>query len=177
MTTALPPLPPLPAEDHVCAGCGTDYAALTLDAARQLIAAVPAQARAVALGAADPRRRPAPATWSVLEYACHLRDVYATSTIRLYRVRTEDRPAIEPMLNDLRATRFGYNELDLGAVLTELDHTAAGFLAEVARVPATDWARTATRLPGEERTAQWLVRHAAHEGTHHLADLRDIAGR
>ncbi|MEN3358577.1 MAG: hypothetical protein V7637_2559 [Mycobacteriales bacterium] len=168
-------MPPLPAEDHACAECGTDYAALDLGTALGIIAAVPGQAREVASAAADPRRRPGPATWSVLEYACHLRDVYATSTIRLFRTRTEDRPALEPMLNDLRAARFGYNELDLAAVLDELDRTAAGFLAEAARVPAAGWRRTATRLPGEERTALWIARHAAHEGTHHLADLRRLA--
>jgi hypothetical protein len=37
--------------------------------------------------------------------------------------------------------------------------------------------RANRRQPGEERTALWMVRHAAHEGTHHLADLRDISGR
>jgi hypothetical protein len=113
----------------------------------------------------------------VLEYVCHLRDVYGTATIRMYRVRTEDRPALEPMLNDLRAARFRYNELELDAVLDELDRTAAGFLEEAARVPADGWTRTATRLPGEERTALWLIRHAAHEGTHHIADIQRFAAR
>ena len=31
--------------------------------------------------------------------------------------------------------------------------------------------RTATRLPGEQRTLLWLVRQAAHEGIHHLGDI------
>ncbi|MGH3358688.1 MAG: hypothetical protein ACRDO7_07775, partial [Nocardioidaceae bacterium] len=57
------------------------------------------------------------------------------------------------------------------AVLAELELTAAGFLEEVARVHADGWERTATRLPGEVRTARWLVRNAAHEGVHHAMDI------
>ena len=45
---------------------------------------------------------------------------------------------------------------------------------EISRVAASDWARTANRLPGEERTARWLVRQAMHEGVHHLGDIRTI---
>jgi hypothetical protein len=111
----------------------------------------------------------------VLEYLCHLRDVYATSTIRLHRVRTEDSPVLEPMLNDLRARRFRYGERDPVAVLDELGAAVAGFLDETRRVTGPDWDRTATRLPGERRTARWLVRHAAHEGVHHLRDVDAVA--
>lgn len=66
------------------------------------------------------RRRRHPSEWSVTEYVCHLRDVYVASTIRLHRIRTEDRPVLEPLYNDLRATRFRYNERDLRAVIDEL---------------------------------------------------------
>lgn len=33
------------------------------------------------------------------------------------------------------------------------------------------WDRLVTRLPGEHRTARWLVRQAMHEGQHHLDDI------
>ena len=98
-------MPPLPAEDHVCTTCGVDYAALTVTDAVAAVAAVPGRARAAAQGVSPTglRRRPEPATWSVVEYVCHLRDVYVSSTIRVHRTRTEDSPVFEPMLNDLRA--------------------------------------------------------------------------
>lgn len=178
MTGQRPELPPLPEEDHVCAQCGTSYPALSTDEACGIIAAISPRARAAALAVPEPlrRQRPRPGTWSVLEYACHLRDVYASSTIRLHRVRTEHSPVLEPMLNDLRARRFRYNSLGLDAVLSELDGTAEGFLDEVGRLSGADWSRTATRLAGEQRTALWLVRHAAHEGIHHLGDIKEIAG-
>jgi hypothetical protein len=167
-------VPPLPAPDHRCAECGFDYAAGTLDDALVGIASIPAGVRAALAGIAPERQhgRPAPGVWSVAEYVCHLRDVAVTSTIRLYRTRTEDRPVLEPMLNDLRAARCRYDERDLAAVLDELDAAVAGLADEAARFTPGDWARTATRLPREERTAAWLVRHALHEGVHHVQDIR-----
>jgi hypothetical protein len=172
-------LPALAAEDHYCADCDLRYDDLTVDGARTMISEVSARAADLCgpAQAAALRVRPAPGVWSAVEYLCHLRDVHAVGTIRLYRMRTEDAPVLEPMLNDLRARRFRYNELDPGAVLDELGRTAAGFLDEIARMPADGWNRGASRLPGEWRTARWLVRHTAHEGAHHLADIRrTIAG-
>lgn len=165
---------PLPAEDHVCGGCGFGYARTPVSDAVGSIATVPGRAREAVGAVADVRRRPQPDRWSALEYLCHLRDVYVSSTIRLYRVRTEDAPVLEPMLNDLRAARFGYNDLDPNAVGHELELDAAGFLDEVARVRDDGWERTASRLPGEVRTARWLVRNAAHEGVHHVRDIEAL---
>jgi hypothetical protein len=81
------------------------------------------------------------------------------------------------MLNDLRARRFHYNEADVAAVLDELARTVAGFCEEVGHVPPDGWDRTVLRLPGERRTARWLVRQAMHEGLHHVIDIRVRAGR
>ena len=120
------------------------------------------------------RVRPRPGVWSVTEYVCHMRDVYVSFTIRLHRVRTEHQPALEPMFNDLRVRRFRYNDCDLAATLDELAAAAAGFCDEVARTGEHDWNRVGTRLPGEQRTARWLVRQAMHEGVHHLDDIHRI---
>lgn len=169
-------LPPLAGEDFSCSSCELSYPELTIAAARALIGEVPDRANAALAGSRDSalRTRPAGGGWSSLEYACHLRDVYITYTIRLYRTRTEERPVLEPMLNDLRAERFGYNQADPAAVLGELPAVVRGCLAEIERV--RDWDRTATRLPGEARTARWLVRQTAHEGVHHLRDIKAALG-
>jgi len=165
-------VPPLAAEHYVCEACGIDFAGVSVAAAVALIGSLPGRAReAVSAVPAEVRRlRPRDDRWSVIEYVCHLRDVYATYTIRLHRARTEHEPVLEPMLNDLRARRFRYNERDVDAVLDELTATAAGFCEEVARMD--QWDRLVTRLPGEHRTARWLVRQAMHEGQHHLDDIR-----
>ena len=171
MTTAA--VPPLPGEDHVCRACGLDFAALSVEAAAAVVAAVPQRARAVVADRPDAnlRRRPAPGTWSAAEYLCHLRDVHVTTTIRLHRARTEELPVVEPMLNDLRARRFRYADCDVPAVLGELAAAAAGVADELRRVGPDGWERQVTRLPGEARTVRWLLRNAAHEGRHHLADI------
>ncbi|MCM3921632.1 DinB family protein [Frankia sp. AiPs1] len=166
--------PALVGETHACADCAFSYPTRSVEKVLTELASLPARV-AQAVTAAGPdllRERPTSGAWSVLEYACHLRDVLATSTIRLYRARTEVRPVVEPMLNDLRARRFRYNELDPAAVLAELAANAQGLLDEADRVGSQDWERTVARLPGEERTARWLLRNALHEGIHHLADIR-----
>lgn len=61
---------------------------------------------------------------------------------------------LEPFFNDLRASRFRYNERDLTAVIDELASAITGFLEEVALTAGQDWDRTATRQPDEIRTAR-----------------------
>jgi len=169
---------PLAGEDHVCATCALTYADITIERAVDEIKRLPpAVHREVAALSADARRlRLDPSEWSVTEYVCHLRDVYVASTIRLHRICTEDRPALEPLFNDLRAVRFRYNDRELTAVVDEFASAIAGFLDEVALTAGPHWDRTATRLPGETRSARWIVRQAMHEGIHHLADIRRVAG-
>lgn len=168
---------PLPAEDHRCTGCGLAYDRVTISDALGMIEALPRQLSMIIdpLAAEVLHRRPAAGGWSITEYLCHLRDVHISYTIRLHRTRTESEPVLEPMLNDLRARRFGYNDRDPVPVLAELPAVAAGFGDEVRATTATELERTATRLPGERRTARWLIRQAMHEGVHHTADIQRLA--
>ena len=177
MTSGRDDLPPLAAEDHVCERCGLAYTAVSVAEAVETVAGLPDRYRAAVdmVPVADRGVRPQPRVWSVAEYVCHVRDVFVAFTIRLYRVRTELLPAVEPLFNDLRAARFAYGRRDLGAVLDELVDDVAGFCAEVSRVRDDGWDRSCTRLPHEQRTARWLVRHALHEGVHHLADVEQVA--
>lgn len=173
------PLPPLVGEDHRCDECDMSYLDLSIADADRVLAGIPERARAALQDVPEQRLRgrPDPDTWSIAEYACHLRDVYMTFTIRLHRVRVEDAPVLEPMFNDLRPRRFRYDEADVAAVLDELTAYVAGFRDEVARVADDEWDRVGSRLPGEVRTARWLVRQATHEGVHHIDDITAIAGR
>jgi hypothetical protein len=169
-------LPPLAGEDHACQTCALVYADVSIEGAIEAIMELSASVRAAVsvIPVEAHRRRRRRSEWSVAEYVCHLRDVFVSSTIRLHRIRTKERPALEPILNDLRANRFRYNECNLPAVIDELASGIAGFLDETAVTYGQDWDRTATRLPGETRTARWVVRQAMHEGVHHLADIRRI---
>lgn len=178
--TARPSIPSLPEEDHRCVECGVAYGLVTVTRAVESIRGLTADLRATIAPLPEPELHHAPQSggWSITEYLCHLRDVYVTYTIRLHRTRTEADPVLEPMLNDLRARRFRYNDRDPYAVLDELQPVCDGFCDEVGRTTAAELERTATRLPGERRTALWLIRQAMHEGVHHRRDiLRLAAGR
>ncbi len=172
-------VPPLATEDHVCADCAMAFAETTVDDVRAIVADVPRQARGLLVAHDDEAWRAAGpgGAWSAAEYLCHVRDVFAVFTIRLHRARTEDDPPLEPMLNDLRARRFDYAHAELGPVVDQLEAHVHGFLAELARVEDADRARPVHRYPGEQRTALWLARQAAHEGRHHLADITRCASR
>jgi hypothetical protein len=84
---------------------------------------------------------------------------------------------LEPIFNEPRAARFRYNNRDLGPIVAELADNVAGLIDEAARVSDEEWNRVARRLPGEERTARWLVRQAMHGGTHHLLDISTVSRR
>ena len=98
-------------------------------------------------------------------------DVLLTFAVRVHRGVVEDRPMLDPMYADWRAERFGYAGTRLEVLLAELSAAAQGFADEVRAVPDDAWDRTVVRRPEEERTVRWLVRQAAHECVHHLADV------
>jgi hypothetical protein len=157
----------------VCLACPMAYDDLDPDAAGPAIRAVLDRLEALAGSACEfsLRARPPLGGWSALEYACHLRDVFAVYTLRLYRARGEDVPLLEPMLNDVRAIRFNYNGRDLPAVFTEMRDNAAGLATELASTVGRDWLRLVRRGYTETRTAAWLARQAVHESQHHLRDI------
>jgi hypothetical protein len=169
-------LPPLFAEEHACEPCGLAYAELSVDRCVELVTDSVATLVALLTTANESslRRRPEPGVWSVVEYACHVRDVLWVFALRMHRGVHEDRPSLDPMYNDWRAERFGYARLPVDVLLAELGEAVEGFVAEVRSVPDDAWSRTVVRRPDEVRTVRWLVRQAAHECVHHLADVRRI---
>jgi len=168
-------LPPLPPVDFTCPACGFSYAAGGMDDALLAVRAGVAALRDRLAGAgAELRRRPAEGGWSAVEYLAHVRDVLVTSSLRLHRVIHEDRPVLEPMYNDWRADRLHYADEDAPALLGQLERAADALAEEVASARDGAWTRTGGRYPDEQRPATWFVRHAAHEVTHHLQDVRTL---
>ena len=134
-------------------------------------------------GDAIVRQRPDPSTWSALEYACHVRDVFDLYATRVQRTLVEDTPTLEPMGRDERAVRDRYNEQDPGAVADQLAGNAERLADLLDGVDADDWERTAVNPYPEPapRTLLWMARHVVHEGSHHLLDigrvLRSVRGK
>jgi len=84
----------------------------------------------------DALARPGPATWSTLEYGCHVRDVFTIFDGRLVRMLQEDDPLFENWDQDETAVAGRYGEQAPARVADELE-TAGGALAD----PAADGCR------------------------------------
>jgi hypothetical protein len=118
-------------------------------------------------------RRPAPDSWSALELACHVRDVFLVQRERIVRVLVEDRPSFPPMHRDERAVLERYAEQSPAAVAADVGMAArllAGVLtgrsaAELERPCVYNYPEPA------ERTLVWIGSNSLHEGQHHLQDI------
>lgn len=116
------------------------------------------------------RTRPAPAVWSALEYAAHVRDVFANYDRWIGQCLAEDRPVLDgPGPDELAAARR-YNEDDPPAVADALAANAEALATTIEAVPADGWDRVGLRR-GEERSVLLQARRAVHEGGHHLLDI------
>ncbi len=116
------------------------------------------------------RTRPAPDTWSALEYAAHVRDVFANYAGWVPLMLAEDNPTLEGMVPDEAVVARAYNRQIPVEVVTELADRAEELATTFEGVPDGGWPRTGIRR-GEERSVESLARHAVHEGSHHLLDI------
>jgi hypothetical protein len=166
------PCPILLGVDH-CDECGFTYATITTeDLPRRLAAAGPRFVAALAT-VHDPRRRPAPAVWSPLEYTCHVRDVLRVQGERLALALRTDGPEFVPMGREERVVLDAYNAQDPQTVLTDLTTAANDLARAFGALSPPQWSRTGiyTWPTVESRTILWLGRHTVHEVEHHLMDL------
>lgn len=115
--------------------------------------------------------RPNPSTWSTLEYACHVRDVYELLAHRCDRVRRENHPAFEDWHPDDRAAAGSYQTQDPGDVIARLLENGASLAARLAAMTDADWQRTGVRADGLEFSAAWLSTYLAHDVVHHVHDV------
>ncbi len=115
--------------------------------------------------------RPDPATWSALEYACHVRDVYELLAYRFDRVRREDHPAFEDWHPDDRAAAGDYASQDPGEVLAKLLENGSRLASAAEAMTVADWERTGVRADGLEFTAGWLSTYLTHDVIHHAHDV------
>ena len=90
-----------------------------------------------ALHRGDARDRPAPTTWSTLEYGAHVRDVLRIFDGRLELLLTQDDPLFENWDQDATALADRYDLQDPQVVAAELAEAADGHGGAVRRGGAT----------------------------------------
>jgi S-DNA-T family DNA segregation ATPase FtsK/SpoIIIE len=157
-----------------CDECGLVYATISpVEIPGALRAFGPGYGSRLGEEPARLRSRPSPAVWSVLEYACHVRDVLEVQRERLALALVEDRPTFVPMGRDARVVDGRYNEQDPSAVAHQLAVNAEAIAAAFAALGPAEWERTGIyNWPtSAERSMLWLGQHTIHEGRHHLRDI------
>lgn len=116
------------------------------------------------------RDRPNESTWSPLEYAAHVRDVYALFIERTELMLTQEDPVFEDWDQDRTAQEKNYAAEDPAMVAREL--IAAGEVYTALLDSVTDWARVGRRSNGSRFTVETLTQYALHDIVHHLHDVR-----
>ncbi len=157
-----------------CESCGFVYADVAVTDVGMLLRSLgPRYRNRLSLEAAHLRTRPDPTTWSALEYACHVRDVFAVQHERLLLALAEDRPQFVPMGRDERVIELRYNEQDPADVARDLIVNADGLAGAFDRLTPDEWSRVGIYNWPEpaDRSMAWLARHTIHEGEHHLLDI------
>lgn len=154
-----------------CPECGFDASSLPERDVSGLIRANAAQ-WPIVLERADVRVRPDERTWSPLEYAAHVRDVFRLFIARLELMLTQDHPTYPNWNQDETAIAERYNEQDPAVVTTELVAAGTALADAFDAVPDAAWSRSGRRGDGAEFTIATFARYLIHDPTHHLWDVR-----
>ncbi len=125
----------------------------------------------LALTLPEAATRSDPDRWSVLEYACHVRDVHLLFGQRLNRMLTEDDPEFESWDQDETAKTGSYDEQDPAVVSEELVEAAERVADQYAAVGMGEWQRHGRRSDGSEFTVESLGRYHLHDVLHHQWDV------
>ncbi|MET3921530.1 DinB family protein [Arthrobacter sp. UYEF20] len=153
-----------------CPECGFDAATATPAAAPGIVTSMLPRWRA-ALRRPDVADRPGEDTWSVLEYACHVRDVFTLFDHRLSLMLAGDGARFDDWDQDLTAVEKDYANADPAGVSAELTAGGEQIAASFAGVPEEHWGRKGTRSNGSEFTVLTLAQYFLHDVVHHLHDV------
>lgn len=154
-----------------CPECGFDSSTTSEHDVAALLRVNAAEWPAV-LERADVRDRPDECTWSPLEYAAHVRDVFRIFAYRLDLMLTQDDPLYPNWDQDETAVAERYNEQDPRVVATELVAAGTALAEAFDAVPDEAWSRPGRRSDGAGFTIATFARYLIHDPVHHLWDVR-----
>ena len=120
---------------------------------------------------ADATVRPRADRWSDLEYAFHVRDVFAVFAGRIDQMLSEDPAHFANWDQDAAAIEKGYAHADPVVVAGELAVEGRALVDTLARVGEGDWQRRGLRSNGSEFTTATLAQYLLHDLEHHLVDV------
>lgn len=109
-----------------------------------------------------------PEKWSVLEYACHVRDVLVIFEARLTLMLVEDGPIFANWDQDATALASRYDLQRPAIVAGELVAAANVLATHYEAVEERQWLRLGTRSDGNQFTVESLSIYGLHDPIHHL---------
>ena len=153
-----------------CPECGFDASAATPATVPGIVESMLPRWRA-ALRRPDAAERPDADTWSVLEYAGHVRDVFSLFDYRLALMLREEDARFDDWDQDVAAVEKDYANADPAEVSAELTAEGGQIAASFGRVPEDQWGRTGIRSNGSEFTVLTFAQYFLHDVVHHLHDV------
>jgi hypothetical protein len=154
-----------------CPECGFDASTVHPEQVAGLIRANAAAWPAV-LARADVRDRPNDSTWSPLEYAAHVRDVFRLGHFRTSLMLDETNPEYPNWDQDATAVAERYNEQDPAVVSHDIVEAGEALAALLDSVTPDQWQRPGRRSDGAVFTVASYATYIVHDPTHHLWDVR-----
>lgn len=115
--------------------------------------------------------RPDDETWSTLEYACHVRDVYERYDQRMALMLDEDDPLFPNWDQDASAIDDDYEGQDPGDVVAALQVNAQLIAERLDGLTTDQWSRPGRRSDGASFTLDTLSRYLIHDPIHHIWDV------
>jgi hypothetical protein len=119
--------------------------------------------------------RPDDATWSSLEYACHVRDVFGRYDERIALMQSDEDPLFPNWDQDTSAVEARYESQEPARVVDELGIAAGKLAARLDGMTAGDWQRRGRRSDGASFTIGSIARYMIHDPVHHLWDVSSQA--
>jgi hypothetical protein len=156
--------------DRPCPQCGFDTSTCDTSTVGPLVRRVGAAWMPV-LERVDVGVRPHARVWSPLEYACHVRDVFALYLWRLDLMLAEDDPLFDNWDQDATAIAERYDLEDASIVGAELQAGADALAERFEAVSPAQRTRTGRRSDGASFTVDTFARYMIHDPIHHLWDV------
>ncbi len=117
------------------------------------------------------RARPEASTWSPLEYACHVRDVFALFASRLELMLSADDPLFANWDPNVTALESDYHLADPRQVSAEIAEAGTEMAARFAALSPDQWERPGRRSDGAAFSVLTFARYEIHDPLHHLWDV------
>ena len=156
-----------------CVECGFDSDDWSDEAALEAIGQLPVHwHNAIAgLQADELRRRPIPEMWSIAEYTDHVREVLFA--MRFVLESALNQPGVN--LGEAPEPEFAPTPrvVDVLLALSGIEREASALRDRLGELTEASWKRTAI-IGADEVDAHWICRHAVHDASHHLEDVRRL---